>query len=228
MDQNEGFVDTIINSIKYGLSNIGALLIGGIITIFAFFLIGLPFVLGYITKCIKSLLQGNNVMPDFEDIGMIAKDGIMVCILALVYGIVITCVMMVAYIPMIAGSIAESDALMFLGLLLFIPVFLVLFVLGLLFQISWIIYAATDSLGKAVNPITPLKLILANPIGFVIAFICTVIVGIASGIGGMFLITIPWVAFFGYAANAYIYTRFYQKTVGQCCMGTAAPGYMNA
>jgi hypothetical protein len=51
MEQNEGYIDMIINSLKYTISDASALFWGGIAALGSMLLIGLPFLFGYITQC---------------------------------------------------------------------------------------------------------------------------------------------------------------------------------
>ncbi|MCD1294115.1 hypothetical protein CUJ83_03785 [Methanocella sp. CWC-04] len=213
MEQNEGFIDSVVNSFKYGLSNPASLLVGGLLFILSLAIIGIPFVLGYVTRCMRELLKGNKKMPDFDDVGELLKDGIFVTILFVIYGIVIFLIYLVALIPIILSDMADSNVLLIIGLVLLVPIMIIIILLGIMAYLVWVVYAATDDLGKAVNPLNSLKLILANPVGFLLLMVGIFIIGLISAFACIFIVTIPWVGFFQYVAYAYILTWFYKETM---------------
>lgn len=212
MQQNEGFFDLIINSLKYSVSNVSALLIGGLVVILSSVLIGLPFLLGYVTRCGRQILKGNNVMPEWEGIGELFKDGMMVLAIGLLYALITGLLYAFATVFLTFGDLAGSDILVALGILIFIPSVIVAIVLGLLFYLSWVVYAVTGDIMKALNPVNGLKLGLKNPIGYIIALIATWIIGLILFFPGLLIVTSPWLGIISATTGAYIYARYYQKT----------------
>lgn len=211
--EKEGFIDTMANSVKYGISDIRSLLWGCIVALLCMVLIGIPFMLGYITRCGRYLLNGDNKLPPWDDLGGMLKDGIIVLAIGIVYALIGGLLYVLVMPFFIAGGIFDSNILLILGVIVAIPVILLEIALSLLFYLSWMEYAVSGNLVKAINPVRGLKLIAANPMGYILALVSIFLIGIVLSIPSVLIITIPWVAFATYVANAYIYTRFYQGTV---------------
>ncbi|WP_048198711.1 DUF4013 domain-containing protein [Methanocella arvoryzae] len=211
--ENEGFIDTMINSIKYSISDIGALLVGGIMGFLCLFLVGIPFMLGYTIRCFRNLVIGDNTLPGWDDWGTMLKDGIMAIAISLVYGL-ISGILYVLIMPFfLVGGMLESNLLLILGVVMAVPVILIEIVIGLLIYLSWMEYAVSGDLARAINPVNGLKIIAANPIGYVLALVAVFITGVVISIPSALIITIPWVMFATYVASAYIYARFYQGRI---------------
>ena len=211
--EKEGFIDTMANSVKYGISDLRSLLWGCIVALLCMVLVGIPFMLGYITRCGRYLLKGDNKLPPWDDLGEMLKDGIIVIAIGIVYALIGGLLYVMVMPFFVAGGIFDSNILIILGVIVAIPVILVEIALSMLFYLSWMEYAASGNLAKAINPVHGLKLIAANPMGYLFALVSIFIIGIVLSIPSMLIITLPWVAFATYVANAYIYTRFYQGTV---------------
>lgn len=209
--ENEGFIDTIINAIKYGISNGGSLLWGGVVAVLSMFLIGIPFMAGYMTRCARNLLKGDNRLPAWDDLGGLLKDGIMVIVIGIVYCLIGGLFIAVALPFFIAGAILESNLLMILGVVILVPAILIVIALSMLFYLSWMEYAATGDLVSSLNPVRGLKLIASNPVGYILALVMGFIISLLASIPASLIITIPWVNFVTYAALAYVYVRFYQS-----------------
>ncbi|WP_424357386.1 DUF4013 domain-containing protein [Methanocella sp. MCL-LM] len=210
--ENEGFIDTMINSLKYSVSDLGALFWGGIMGILCLLLVGIPFMLGYTFRCFRNLLRGDNKLPAWDDWGTMLKDGIIAIAISLVYGL-IGGILYVLVMPFfLVGGMFESNLMILLGVLVAVPVFLIEVALSLLIYISWMEYAVSGDLARAINPVNGLRLIAANPLGYILALVALFIVGLVISIPSVLIITIPWVMFATYVANAYIYARFYQDT----------------
>lgn len=213
MEQNEGFIDIIVNSLKYGVSDLKSLFIGGLVAILSCILIGLPFLYGYITRCGRELLKGNNKMPEWENAGELFSDGLKILVIAIAYALVSLILYCGASAVIAIGFIFNIPAFIISGYILFAIAFLIAIVLGLTFNLSWIIYAVTGSFKKAINPINGIKLAITNPLWFIAVLVITWIVGIIIIFPSLLIITIPWMIFIYYISCTYAYTRFYQKTI---------------
>lgn len=210
-ESSESFIDTMINSVKYGVSDMRTLFWGGVVALLSMFLVGIPFMLGYLTRCARYLLNGNKTLPAWDDLGGMLKDGIMVIAIGVVYALVAGLLYVLVMPFFIAGGLLDSTVLYVLGVIVAVPVILLEIALSLLFYLSWMEYAATGDLARSLNPVRGLKLIAANPAGYILALVSLFIIGLVLSIPSVLIITIPWVTFVTYVANAYIYTRFYQK-----------------
>ncbi|MCD1295859.1 hypothetical protein CUJ83_12720 [Methanocella sp. CWC-04] len=213
MEQNEGFIDAMVNSIKYGVSDLGAFLIGGLFTILSAFIIGIPFLLGYITRCGKELIKGNGKMPAWDDWGGLFKDGLVVILLAIVYALVIGLLYVLVCPLFIAGDIFNSNIMLAAGVIFLLPIMLIGGLLGLLFYLSWLVYAATGDLGKALNPLNGIKLFMTEPLGYIGVLVGTFLIGIFLSVLGAIVITAPWTGFLGTVSGAYLYVWFYKKAI---------------
>lgn len=212
MEQNENYIDMIINSLKYSISDVGALFWGGIAALGSMLLIGLPFMFGYITHCGREVLRGNSKLPAWDNLGGKFGDGIMVLIVAIVFGL-ISGLLYVFVLPFIViGAIAGSDLLLFAGILMLLPAIVISAIVSLLMPAAWVEYAVTGDLVKAINPVCALRLAARNPLAYLGAVVATIIVEIVLSIPAVLVVTVPWTTFAGYASAAYIYAWFYRQT----------------
>lgn len=212
MEQNENYLDMIINSLKYSVSDLGALFWGGIAALGSMILIGLPFLFGYITRCGREVLRGNDKLPAWDNLGDVFKDGIMVILVAVLFAL-ISGILYVFIVPFfVVGIIVESEALIIISLFMLLPAIVISFVLSLLMPAAWVQYAVTGDLIKALNPINALRLAAKNPLAYIAAVIAAFIVQVVMSIPAVLIITIPWTSFASYAASAYIYAWFYRQT----------------
>jgi Protein of unknown function (DUF4013) len=221
MEQNENYLDMIINSLKYAVSDLNALFWGGIAALGSMILIGIPFLFGYITRSGREVLRGNYKLPAWDNLGEAFKDGIMIILVMLFFGL-ISAILYVFVVPFfVIGAITGNDAMIAAGLFMLLPAIVITLVTCLLMPAAWITYAVTGDLFKALNPINALRLAARNPLAYIAAVVATLIVQILLSILNVLVITIPWTSFAGYASSAYIYAWFYKQTT------TAAPVQQN-
>jgi hypothetical protein len=212
MEQNENYLDMIINSLKYSVSDLSALFWGGIAALGSMLLIGLPFLFGYVTRCGREVLRGNSKLPTWDNLGGAFKDGIMIILVALFFGL-ISGILYVFIVPFfVVGIITDNDMLIVATLFMLLPAIVISFAIGLLMPAAWVEYAVTGDLFKALNPINALRLAAKNPLAYIGAVVATMIVQIILSIPAVLIVTVPWTSFAGYAASAYIYTWFYKQT----------------
>lgn len=208
------FIYTIISSLRYAFSNMGSLLIGGIAITLSLLLIGLPFILGYITRCMREIIRGNGVLPDWDEVMSMFIDGLRMSVIFFVYAAIYVAIVI---IPLMTVIIFQYLELGFLALasttvLLFIMTSLAC-ILGIVFFASWVLYAITGSVRSSVNYRFIMELILINPKGYLIAVLASAIVVVAGAVPMALFITIPWVAFAIIAAVTFNYSMFYQSTM---------------
>lgn len=212
MEQNENYIDMIINSLKYAISDVGALLWGGVAVLGSMLLIGLPFLFGYITQCGRSVLQGNNKLPAWDNLGGKFTDGIMILIVMLVFGLISGLLYVLVMPFIVVGAIIESELLLFAGILMLLPAIAISAIVSLLMPAAWVEYAVTGDLVRAINPICALRLAARNPIAYIGAVIATMIINALLSIPAALVVTVPWTTFIGYASAAYVYAWFYRQT----------------
>jgi hypothetical protein len=211
MEQNENYLDMIINSLKYAVSDLGALFWGGIAALGSMILIGLPFLFGYITRCGREVLRGNSKLPTWENLGDVFKDGIMIA-LVMIFFALISGLMYVFIVPFfIIGIITGNGILILAALFMLLPAIVINFALSLLMPAAWVQYAVTGDLIKALNPIGALRLAAKNPLAYISAVVASFIVQVVLSIPAVLIVTIPWTTFASYTASAYIYAWFYKQ-----------------
>lgn len=226
MEQNENYVDMIINSLKYSVSDLGALFWGGITALLGMILIGLPFLFGYITRCGREILNGNSKLPPWDSLGDKFKDGLMIALVMIVFGL-ISAILYVLIVPFfVVGVITANGVLIMAALLMLMPAIAINIALSLLMPAAWVEYAISGDLVRALNPVNALRMAARNPLAYAAAVIATLIVQIVLSIPASLVVTVPWTSFAMYTASAYIYAWFYKQTTATApsvrVSGTAA------
>jgi len=80
-------VETFADALRYASSNVSALLVGGIVFFLSAFVVGLPFFLGYITRCMRETIEGNGILPEWNNIVDMFRDGIRMVVVFLAYAL---------------------------------------------------------------------------------------------------------------------------------------------
>jgi len=84
------------------------ILIGGLFGLLSFFVIGIPFVLGYTVETVKNVMDGNpRPLPDWADLGSKFTKGLMLFLIILVYSLPIILVACLSWMAAIVAG--ESD-----------------------------------------------------------------------------------------------------------------------
>jgi hypothetical protein len=212
MEQNENYVDMIINSLKYSVSDLNALFWGGIAALGSMILIGLPFLFGYVIRSGREVIKGNGKLPDWDNLGDVFKDGIMIILVAIFFAL-ISGILYVFIVPFfVIGVITGNGVLIITTLFMLLPAIVISLVLCLLMPAACVQYAVTGNLLTALNPINALRMAAKNPLAYLGAVVATMIVQIILSIPAVLIVTIPWTSFAGYTASAYIYAWFYKQT----------------
>lgn len=81
--------ENIMDSIKYPISDLKNLIIFAVLSLFSFLIIPIPFVAGYVYKVASETLEGNDTLPEFENAGELAINGLKLIGVLLIYGIII-------------------------------------------------------------------------------------------------------------------------------------------
>jgi hypothetical protein len=172
----------------------------------------MPFLFGYVTRCGREVLRGNSKLPTWDNLGGAFKDGIMIILVMLFFGL-ISGILYVFIVPFfVVGAITGNGAMIAAGLFMLLPAIVISIVVSLLMPAAWIQYAVTGDVFKALNPINALRLAAKNPLAYIGAVVATSIVQLVLSIPSVLIITVPWTSFAGYAASAYIYAWFYRQT----------------
>lgn len=81
--------ENIMDSVKYPISDLKNLIIFAVLSLFSFLIIPIPFVVGYVYKVASETLEGNDTLPEFENAGELAINGLKLIGVLLIYGIII-------------------------------------------------------------------------------------------------------------------------------------------
>lgn len=214
MARNDDLLNMVLSSARYAFSNLGSLLIGGIVIALSFLIIGLPFFLGYITRCMKEIVKGNGVMPEWDDIGLMFVDGIRMSGVFFVYVLIYVLVILVPLVPVIIFNLMNIPILALISVLvLAVTAGSLACLLAVAFFGSWIIYANTGSVRKAITVRKIYEFVSSDPHRYIEALLATVAVAMAGALSMTLFVTIPWALFVICAAMTYIYSKFYQDTM---------------
>jgi hypothetical protein len=214
MARNDDLLNMVLSSARYSFSNLTALLIGGIVIALSFLVIGLPFFLGYITRCMKEIVKGNGVMPEWDDIGLMFVDGIRMTFVFFVYAGIYVIVILVPLVPLVIFNMANIPilAVMSTGVLA-VTAAVVACVLAISFFGSWIIYANTGSVRKAITVRKIFEFVSSDPQRYIETIIASAAVVMVGAVAMTLVVTIPWAIFVICATMTFIYAKFYQDTM---------------
>jgi hypothetical protein len=177
--------------------------------------------LGFISQCLKTVLDGDDKMPTgLESPADLVKGGIMTFIIAL-EGVVLEMVCLSPAVLLIFIAGPKDDVLIWVALalmLLAIPVILIIFLLNV---IQWAVYADTGSLMQGLNPLKPVSLVLSNPGGAVVMIVSVIAAylffSVVTFICELLVITIlllPFLLVAMYASLMYLIAVFYRQSCG--------------
>lgn len=213
MPRNHDLLDTILMAGKYALSNMASLLVGGIVVALSFLVIGLPFFLGYVTRCMREIVRGNGVLPEWDEIGQMFVDGLRMSLVFIGYGVLYLLIVLIPGIPVLVFSYTNMTFLLLVStLLLVVTMAVAAAIFAVVFFASWVLYASTGSVRKAVNIRKVIGFIMYNPEGFLVAIASCAAIAAIGVIGMMLVVSIPWALFTMSVAVTFIYARFYQDT----------------
>jgi hypothetical protein len=214
MPRNDDLLETFIGSLKYASSSVSSLLIGGIVFFLAMFVVGLPFFLGYITKCMREAIDGNGVLPEWGDMAGIFKDGVRMFVVFMAYALAYLVIVSLTAIPLF---VFQKLGMPYMVLLSTIALLLTMAVVGgalaVIFFASWVLYATSGSLGLALSPARIRRLISLNPGGYLNALLASLAIMAAASASALLVVTIPWVVFTAATAISFIYSKYYQSAM---------------
>ncbi len=230
MEEKDGTVDIIISSLRYPFTNIGSIIIGGIVFLFSFILIGIPFILGYWVRIGRETLKHNETMPAWNDFEGLLSDGFRAFIISIIYGVMIFIVEIIYFIAILAVDLGlhNNPAGSILRIVLYMIFLVATFPLTTLLYISYMILADTSDLSKAIDPRNGLKIFLDHPKNFIIAFIVNLIVQLMILVPIMLIfwlaihqiyciclivLALPWMLFIMTCIGYHIFARYYRRVV---------------
>jgi hypothetical protein len=214
MARNDDLLNMVLSATRYAFSNLGSLLIGGIVIALSFLVIGLPFFLGYITRCMKEIVKGNGVMPEWDDIGLMFVDGIRMSGVFFVYVLIYVLIILVPLVPVVIFNLMNIPILALISLVvLAVTAASLACLLAVSFFGSWIIYANTGSVRKAITVRKIFEFVTSDPHRYIEALLASAAVALAGALSMTLFVTILWALFVMCAAVTYTYSKFYQDTM---------------
>jgi len=214
MVKNDDLIETFINSLKYAFSNMSSLLFGGIVFFLAMFMVGLPFFLGYITRCMREVVRGNGVLPEWDNIMGMFSDGLKMLSLFLAYALAYIVIVSLPALPIFIFQQLNMPYMVLLSTTaLLMTMAVAAGVFCVVFFASWMLYATGGSIGAALRPSRIKKLISMNLTGYFIALLASVAIMAIGSASAMLVLTIPWAAFTAFVAISFIYSKYYQTTM---------------
>ena len=214
MVKNDDLIETFINSLRYAFSNMSSLLFGGIVFFLAMFLVGLPFFLGYITRCMREAIDGNGVLPEWNNIVGMFRDGLHMFSLFLAYALAYIVIVSLPALPIFIFQQLNMPYMVILSTaVLVLTMAVVASVFCVVFFASWLLYATGGSVRAALQPSRIRELISMNPSGYFIALLAAIAIMALGSASALLVLTIPWAAFIAFVAISFIYSKYYQTTM---------------
>jgi hypothetical protein len=214
MVKNDDFMVTFINSLRYAFSNMSSLFVGGIVFFLSIFIIGLPFFLGYITRCMREVIDGNGILPEWDNILDMVHDGLRMMAVFIAYALAYLAIIALPAIPVLIFQQLNMPYMVLISTAaLIVTMGIVASVLCVVFFASWVLYATNGSIKMALQPRKVRELISMNPSGYFIALLASIAIIIIGSISALLVLIIPWAAFAAFAALSFIYSKYYQTTI---------------
>lgn len=175
-------VENIKDSVMYPLSEIKNLAIFILILLSCVLILTIPLLCGYIYRIIKESSEGNEILPEFDDLGQMYIDGLKYIGAGFIYAILVG---IVVFILIFIGSNANNSAIFMATVILSILSVLVVFAFEIAATFNMIY---NDNFGDAFDFATIIAIIQDIGIGnYIIWFIAVMIIGgIVNGIGNLF------------------------------------------
>lgn len=131
------FGEIISNSLKYPTKGIGKVILLGIILI-------IPIVdfigIGYLLRVMKATVTGFDELPDFDEVGELFIDGLKLWVISIIY----TIPLIIAYVLIFAGVLAQSTTMLVIAGIYFILFFLLLLPFALIFAVRSVMLLASN------------------------------------------------------------------------------------
>jgi hypothetical protein len=129
------------------------------------------------------------------------------------YAVVYIIIVAIPGIPVLVFSYINMTFLLLVStILLVITMAVAAAIMAFVFFASWVLYASTGSVRKAVNIKKVIGFIMYNPEGFLVAIAASAAIAAVGVIAMALFVTIPWALFTMSVAVTFIYARFYQDT----------------
>ena len=198
--------------------------IGGALTIFAFLIIPLFLVYGYVIRVMRARMAREEQLPEFDDWGTLLVDGIKAWIIGLIYLLIPLVIATVTVGGAIASMATGTEAGAAIGVTGLFGGLLISFVLGVvlwyLAVASIVNFARTGSMGDAFD-VEMIKTVIFNSnyamgwlIGLVVLLVAGIIGGMLNAIPLLGFIIAAFVYFYAQVVAAILWTDGFEASIG--------------
>lgn len=191
-------------------------LMGGLFTLAACVLVGVPFILGYYARVTRNILAGHpQPLPEWDDLGAYFSEGLRLLGVGIVWTLPVILLWMLIAIPAGLMSIVDSDAARTAGGAAFGLIYCIQIPLGLVLRfvipVAMVRSIAEQSFSAGLQFGRVFSMIKANFVNFLLAFLVAFIAGFLGvfGIVACF-IGIIFTAFWSSLVTAHGYAQAYQ------------------
>lgn len=174
MENRESAVIILLKSIIYPFGSLATLLIGWLVGLCCFILIGVPMLLGYVVKCGRNILEGNDRLPGWGPYNELFTPGIWAFIILFIFNVVIFVISFIigTVIGLFVDSSAYSLDLYLVTLTLKgIIIMIITLPLTILEEIALLVYIDTGNVSRALKPDNGIKVFMLGPLEFIKAWI---------------------------------------------------------
>ena len=190
-------------------------LLGSLFVALSFFLIPMPFLMGYIIRNIRNILKKQpNPLPEWNELGKMYVDGLKFFIYCLGYALPVVLIIVVIAIMVIVMAVAGNDDMaVFFGLLMF-PMQLLIMVYSLLMMlvspVLYIKFANNEPAKNFYNLKQLYKFIKDNIANLLIVILLNAATGFIVNIGMLFFfIGILPALYYAFSVISHLYGQLY-------------------
>ncbi|MFC6973525.1 DUF4013 domain-containing protein [Halomicroarcula sp. GCM10025709] len=189
-------------------------LIGGLLLFFSFLLVPLFVVVGYVLRVLRSVMDGDEELPVFDEWGELAIDGLKASIIGFVYSLVPTLIAIVAVFGGILslglgnGSAGSGLVASLIALVATLAIVVVSLAIAYVLPAALVAYARTDSMSAAfsLGEIRRMAFSRTYATGWAVAFGISFLGGIVVGALNAIVIGVvlaPFVTFYANVAGTH-------------------------
>ncbi|MDQ6802532.1 MAG: DUF4013 domain-containing protein [Acidobacteriota bacterium] len=196
------------------------ILLGGVFSLAAIFLVGIFFIYGYLARLARNVINGVQYpLPEWDDIGEYFTEGVKLFVVGLIYAIPVILVVCIAIIPaaILSANGNDNETLRSLGGMTATCVWCLVFPLSLAMAL-WLPAAllsaiVTGEFSAAFQFANIWKYIRANIGNYLLAFVVWLVARFAAGFGVLLLcIGIVFTMFWAFCVAAYAFAQVYRMS----------------
>jgi hypothetical protein len=185
------------------------ILIGGLVYIAAFLLIGIPFLAGYSAMLIRRVVAGlEPALPEWSEPGTLFVDGMKVIVVGIVYSLPMILFAILMVVAGVIGGDGAAEAAIGCMALLFLPLLLVIYFFLPAAMVRMIV---TGEISAAFDFPEVFGLVRRNIVNYLLAFVIYLIANFISQFGILLLcIGVIFTAFWSMLVTTYAFADVYR------------------